>query len=208
MKTFALLICNLSAVLSFSNFIIEFKQLNCSEYLKFQGDDSYIYLFKEHQLTLMISHKKSYEIYTYPMTPDMLNFTFQWPEMLVNNEQMNLNWQEGDVIWLSNYTSYHILCEPLYITSYLPTELNPLTYKCSKTNRDWLIVSIGLVLFIIIYGSGTAAPVISEDIIPRILGRGREVLSRSKEDPPEYYSETDQAISEDSISIHFTQTAL
>jgi len=137
MKTFVLLICNLSIALSFSNFIIliEFKH-NCSEYLKFEGNDSYAYLFKEHQLTLMINHNNSYEIYTYP-TPEMI--TFQWPEKPVNNQQMNLNWLERD-IWLSNYTSYHILCDSLYFMINLPTEPIPLNYKCLPA-RVSLVIS-------------------------------------------------------------------
>lgn len=201
MKAIVLLISNLSIVLSLASFIIEFTR-NCSEYLQFEGDNDYVYLFREQQLTLMISHNKSYEIYTYP-TSEM--FTFQWPENLVNNQQMTLNWQEG-IMGVSNFTSYHILCEPLYFATNLPTDLDPLTYKCPKRNRDWLIVSIGLILGIIIYGAGTAAAVISEKSIPRIIGRSEQVLSRSEEDSSGYYSETDQRISEDSAALQYTQT--
>jgi len=203
MKAFVLFICNLSIAFSLSSFIIEFKH-NCSEYLKFEGDDSYIYLFKEHQLTLMISYNNSYEIYT---SPTLETFTFQWPEKLVNNQQMNLHWREGNIS-LTNFTSYYILCEPLYFMTNTPTDPISLTYKCPKIKRNWLIVSIGLCLFIIIYGSGAATPVISKNLIPRILGWSNQILSGSEEDPPEYFSETDQAISENSITIQFTQTAL
>ena len=191
----------LSTGSTFQQLVVDFDQ-ECQEYLKFEGVEEYVYLFKEKQLTLMISQNTSYKVFTYPI-PE--KFTFYWPENKVDDQSMNLQWDVGSIGKL-NFSTYHFLCPPTYFTTERVTDPSCLTYKCPKRNNNWLIVSIGLFLFIIIYGSGTAAQVISENLIPRIVRWSEQILSRSEEEPPEDYSEPDQRVSEDSITIHFTQT--
>jgi len=201
MKTVVVFV-HFSIVMSFSNFITEFNT-NCSEYLKFEGGSGYMYLFKEEELlTLMLSHNNtSYEVYTYPAPQ---KFTFQWPENLVNDQQMYLTWQEG-VIGMFNFTSYHINCSPTYFTTNLHTEPDCLTYKCPKANKDWQITSFCLlivIIFVVTYATGEA---VQGSHVPWFVRWVRAFLSRGQESPPNYYQGEDKQISEDSITLEFTQ---
>ena len=83
----------------FQNVTIDFQPKHVGEYLLFDGNTSYMYLYsKNNYFRLWVMHNGSYEIYTAPYSNSL---RFGWPNYTINLSPMKLVLNNGNVTFES-----------------------------------------------------------------------------------------------------------
>ena len=187
---------------------------NCSQYLYYQGETDYVYLYqnkKNDQFELWISQNTTnYEIYTQPWQDWLV---FRWPDLTINDIKMDLKLYEGVINHPLVFETETFLCEVSGITGGSFANFEPIldVYKCQSSDT-WKLIIAGVFLLIVIspflalivtkYGSCT---IVLRPDVPGCLLRCRKLLPRSYQDIPPAEEERRHSVLESTGSVHFTQ---
>ena len=188
----------------------------CPHYFYFQGKTDSVYLYqnqKNNQFELWITQNTSYYNYEIYTSPRQEVLTFRWPDLTVNEINMDLKLFDGTINYPLLLESETFLCKVSGVTgdTLLVPEPTLDVYKC-QTSENWKLIVAGALLLIsftplvaligVEYGPRA---VVLRPIISRCLLWCTKFLSGGYQDLPSSEDERRHSVSESTGSLHFTQ---